>query len=300
MRKILVTGGTVFVSKFVANYFKDSDEVYVLNRNTREQLSGVTLIEADRNHLNDALKDYQFDVIIDVCAYNGHDIENLITALNCEVKDYIFISSSAVYPETNIQPFCEMQKTGPNSIWGAYGTDKLDAERYLLSRIPNAYILRPPYLYGPMQNLYREPFVFECALNNRPFYIPKDGKMKLQFFHVEDLCKVIEKILETHPSEHIYNVGNEDLVDINSFVSLCYKAAGKPLSTVHIYEHENQRDYFSFYDYEYALDVTRQKTLLEKTKTLEEGLRESFDWYVKHPEDVARKDYIRFIDEHFL
>ena len=31
---------------------------------------------------------------------------------------------------------------------------------------------------------------------NRKFYIPNDGKMKLQFFHVEDLCKVIEKILD--------------------------------------------------------------------------------------------------------
>lgn len=299
MRKILVTGGTVFVSRFVANYLKNDNDVYVLNRNTRKQPDGVTLIEADRNHLKDVLRNYHFDAVVDVCAYHKQDIEHLIAALNSDVKDYIFISSSAVYPETNVQPFHESQSLGANSIWGKYGTDKLEAERCLLSHIPNAYILRPPYLYGPMQNVYREPFVFECALNNRPFYIPKDGKMKLQFFHVEDLCKVIEKILETHPNEHIYNVGNEDLVDINTYVSLCYKVAGKPLSTVHIYEHENWRDYFSFYDYEYALDVTRQKALLEKTKDLEEGLRESFAWYVKHTEEVLRKNYIEFIDEHF-
>ena len=117
MRKILVTGGTVFVSKFVANYFKKENEVYVLNRNTRAQVEGVTLIEADRNQLNGVLKNYHFDVVIDVCAYNGHDIENLVSELN-EVKDYIFISSSAVYPETNQQPFCETQAIGPNSVWG--------------------------------------------------------------------------------------------------------------------------------------------------------------------------------------
>lgn len=43
MSKILVTGGSVFVSKFVANYFKEKHEVYVLNRNTKPQLDGVHL-----------------------------------------------------------------------------------------------------------------------------------------------------------------------------------------------------------------------------------------------------------------
>ena len=36
MRRILVTGGTVFVSRFVANYFaQKGDDVYVLNRNSK-------------------------------------------------------------------------------------------------------------------------------------------------------------------------------------------------------------------------------------------------------------------------
>ena len=250
MRKILVTGGTVFVSRFIANYFKDNNEVYVLNRNTRQQLEGVHLIEADRNHLSDCLKSYHFDVVIDVCAYNKDDIQNLCDALN-DVKDYIFISSSAVYPETNTQPFLETQTVGYNSIWKEYGMNKIAAEKYLLSRYPQAYILRPPYLYGPMQNVYREPFVFECALKHREFYIPKDGSMKLQFFHVEDLCKIIKEIINQHPLHHIYNVGNSDLVDIQTFVQLCYEVVNEKLVIKNIYNHQNQRDYFSFYDYIY-------------------------------------------------
>lgn len=51
--------------------------------------------------------------------------------------------------------------TGGTVFVSKYGTDKVEAEKYLLSRVSNAYILRPPYLYGTMQNLYREPFVFE-------------------------------------------------------------------------------------------------------------------------------------------
>ena len=116
MKSILITGGTIFVSKYVANYFKEKDyKVYVLNRGTIKQLEGVNLICADRNNLNDVLKAYHFDAVIDVCGYKQKDIENLINALN-EVNDYIFISSSAVYPETNPKPFIEEQSLGANSI----------------------------------------------------------------------------------------------------------------------------------------------------------------------------------------
>ncbi|BBK79225.1 NAD-dependent epimerase/dehydratase family protein [Clostridium butyricum] len=299
MKRILVTGGTVFVSKYVAKYFQSNNyEVYVLNRGSKQQIENINLICADRNNLKDCLKDFYFDSIIDVCGYNQQDIKNILDAVG-GFKDYIFISSSAVYPETNMQPFSENQSIGVNKIWGKYGTDKIEAEEYLISKVPNAYILRPPYLYGPMQNVYREPFVFECALKNRKFYIPNDGKMKLQFFHVDDLCKVIEKILEKHPTNHIYNVGNTESIDINTFIELCYKVVGTPLEKVYVTEHNNQRDYFSFYDYEYSLDVTKQSELLMEEKDLFEGLKESYKWFKNNYNEVEKKDYIKYIEENF-
>ncbi len=297
MRKILVTGGTVFVSRFVANYFKNNNEVYVLNRNSRPQLDGVHLIEGDRHQLGERLRAYHFDAVIDVCAYNGNDISCLLDALN-PVEDYVLISSSAVYPETNPQPFTEEQEVGVNHIWGDYGTNKIEAETVLRSRMPSAYILRPPYLYGPMQNLYREPFVFECAMKNRPFYVPKNGEMKLQFFHVEDLCKMIEKLWELHPDNHIYNVGNPESVDIRTLVELCYQTVGKQAEIKPVFDQPNQRDYFCFHDYEYALDVQKQSEILPETKSLQEGLKEEYLWYKDHIDQMFRKNYIEFIDEH--
>ena len=56
MKKILVTGGTTFVSKFTAKYFADCGyDVYVLNRGTKEQVPGVTLIKCDRHDLGDVV-----------------------------------------------------------------------------------------------------------------------------------------------------------------------------------------------------------------------------------------------------
>lgn len=300
MKKILITGGTVFVSRFAATWFAGRGyDVMVLNRGTRPQVQGVRLIRADRHNLGDALQGERFDAVLDICAYTGADVTSLLQALAGRVGDYLLISSSAVYPETNPQPFTEEQPTGPNAVWGAYGENKIEAERAARRLFPGAYILRPPYLYGPMQNLYREPFVFDCALQNRPFYLPGAGQMRLQFFHVEDLCRVMEAILQQHPAQHIFNVGNPQPVTAAQFVGLCYRAAGVPLHTVQVQNHPNQRDYFSFYAYEYRLDVTRQAALLPRTVDLQEGLCQSLAWYKAHPDGVARKPYLQFIDEHF-
>ena len=297
-KKILVTGGTVFVSKYVAEYFvKKGYDVYVLNRNTHEQCAGVTLIEADRNQLGDALKGYHFDSVLDITSYTEKDAENLLDALE-SFDDYVFISSSAVYPEYETQPFTEKTTVGENKFWGSYGTDKIAAEEMLAKRVPNAYILRPPYLYGPMNNVYREAFVFDCAMAERKFYLPEDGKLKLQFFHVKDLCRVIEAILDKKPEIHIFNVGNKDVITIREWVNACYAAAGRVAEFIEVHKDINQRSYFCFTDYEYMLDTKKQDELISETMDMEEGLKEAFEWYKDNQDKVNKRPYFEYIDEH--
>ncbi len=297
MKKILVTGGTTFVSKYAAQYFLNSNyEVYVLNRNSKPQVEGVKLIEGDRHNLNGILKDMSFDVIADITAYNASDIIDLYNELG-SFGQYIMISSSAVYPEYGVQPFIEESEKAVNKFWGTYGTDKIEAERALLERVKDAYILRPPYLYGPMNNVYREAFVFDCARADRKFYLPKDGEMKLQFFHVEDLCKLMDVIINDRPSEHILNVGNSETISIKDWVTKCYKFFEKVPKFINVYDDIEQRNYFSFYNYEYYLDVERQSKIYPKTISLDEGLKESAEWYINNEKEVGKKTYFDFIDE---
>lgn len=297
-KKVLVTGGTVFVSRYVAEYYVSKGaEVYVLNRGSKPQSEGVTLIQADRHALGDVLREYHFDVILDVTAYDAQDVEDLLDAVG-SYDEYILISSSAVYPEYGTQPFVENDPVGENLFWKKYGTDKIAAEEALLKRNPNVYIIRPPYLYGPLNNVYREAFVFDCAMQNRPFYLPKNGELKLQFFHVEDLCRFMDVILEQKPEQHVFNVGNRDAITVKEWVKLCYDVVGKTAEFVNVTADVEQRKYFSFYDYEYYLDVTAQEQLMPETKALGEGLREALAWYVDNVEQVSLKNYFEFIDNH--
>lgn len=299
MKKVLVTGGTVFVSRFIAEYYvKKGYEVYVLNRNSREQSKGVKLIQADRYNLGEVLRDYCFDIVIDT-AYSADDVDKLLNALGA-YKDYILISSSAVYPEYAMQPFKEDTILDVNKYWGKYGNDKIEAENTLITRNSNAYILRPPYLYGQMNNVYREAFVFDCALQNRHFYLPKDGDMKLHFFHMEDLCKFMDILLEKRPQHHIFNVGNSDTVTIRQWVEMCYRVVGKEVEFKNVYADIDQRKYFSFYDYEYCLDVSKQHELMPNEKDMLKGLEEAFMWYKDNLDIVNKKAFAEFIDDTLL
>ena len=297
--KILVTGGTVFASRFTAEYFSKEHDVFVLNRNSRPQSAGVTLINADRHALGDILKGYIFDAVIDVTAYTENDVSDLLSALG-DFKNYVLISSSAVYPETLAQPFKEDMRVGANSVWGEYGTNKIAAERCLSERVPNAYIIRPPYLYGKMNNLYREAFAFECAERGMPFFVPNGGEMPLQFFDIEDMCRFIAILLEKQPEQRIFNVGDPDTVTVREWAKMCYKVLGKEPEIRNVLFRINQREYFPFYDYAYKLDVSAMSALMPDIKPFEVGLEQSFEWFSKNREEVRRKNLFEYIENNLL
>ena len=63
-----------------------------------------------------------------------------------------------------------------------------------------------------------------------------------------------------------------------------------------MYDDIEQREYFSFYNYEYKLDVERQKKIYPETISLDTGLKEAAKWYDEHEEEVNKKLYCQYID----
>mgnify|MGYP001059388340 CR=1 FL=1 len=90
-KKILVTGGTVFVSRYIAEYYiAKGYEVYT-------QSKGVKLIQADRHKIGSALRMHHFNLVIDT-GYTSEDVGALLHALG----SYLFLSAS--WPSFVIMP----------------------------------------------------------------------------------------------------------------------------------------------------------------------------------------------------
>ena len=83
-------------------------------------------------------------------------------------------------------------------------------------------------------------------------------------------------------------------------MDLCYRTAGKVAEFVEVHEEIAQRSYFSFYDYEYVLDVTGQSELMPDIRPLTEGLKEAFIWYLANKEAVAKKPLMEYIDNNLV
>ena len=108
-------------------------------------------------------------------------------------------------------------------------------------------------------------------------------------------------LLEKHPVEHIFNVGNRETVTVKEWVEMCYQIAGKTVHFVSVEKSVPQRNYFCFYDYEYVLDVSKENELMSDTIPLMQGLCEEFEWYRNNLDSIYnRKPYMEYIDNNLV
>ena len=101
--KILVIGGTGILSSAVVDEaINQSVDVYMVNRGNRPNIinSKAHLIKCDVHDkvaLNNMLGENYYDAIIDFLVYTKEQLEYSLELFAHRTKQYVFISSTAVY-----------------------------------------------------------------------------------------------------------------------------------------------------------------------------------------------------------
>jgi nucleoside-diphosphate-sugar epimerase len=100
--RVLFIGGTGFISTAVSRQaIAKGFDLYLLNRGSQiAHLPGSHSLTADVHRPEDvrvALKNLQFDVVVDWIAYTPDDIERDLALFRGRVKQYVFISSASAY-----------------------------------------------------------------------------------------------------------------------------------------------------------------------------------------------------------
>src|SRR5215467_12065475 len=205
----LVIGGTGYIGRaLVAALVKEEHSVTVLHRRVRHDLGRrVANIAADRNDapaLKAVLAGKKFEVVFD----NVYDWERGTTADHVEssaracgdrLSRYIFMSSVAAYGDGLNHH--EGDALAPDDAPELYVRNKAMSERALFrlhQRIGLPVVtLRPPYVYGPGNRMYREAFFWDRLRLNRVIIIPGDGRRLMQFVYVKDLaCAALKAMAE--------------------------------------------------------------------------------------------------------
>lgn len=310
MNRILILGGSYFIGRTLLKkidtmYEKEDVQIEVLNRGTKTDVisKGNIQLVADRNNLQEiekVLKGKQYDYIFDISGTTKQQVENVVNSIGVEnIGVYVFLSSSAVYQDGSIPPVNECDKIGKNSIWGKYGLDKVECEDYLRNKSQKEglkYILiRPPYVYGDWNYIYRESYCFERAENNRPIIVPGDGSQKIQFIHVDDLCDTIIKLANTPESYNdVYNVGNE-ILTFEEWVKACIAASQKNIEVKKCVDYKEMgfksREFFPFYDYDNYLNTEKVNKYFKPKVSIEYGLLSAYKWYKNNKQYIDRRNY---------
>lgn len=312
-QKVLLMGGSYFIGKKIAEILSKEFDVTVLNRGTKPKSENVEAIICDRNDptaMSNVLSDKHFDFVVDVSGTNAEQSKILCESLELSsVKSFVFISSGAVYDVEHLNiPFSENDSLEENIYWTDYGTNKIEAENYLIKTFnkvgKNLFILRPPYVYGENNYAQRESFIFEHLLTERPIIVPNNGETKLQFIYSGDLANIIKTLLLSDLyGINIYNVGNKKPVTVKEWIQFCSDVVGKEAQIVSFDYKSNGysvRDFFPFFDYDNVLNVSEINKIYSQEIPFTDGLKFAFHQFLKDRENIVFKPYVTKNEENIL
>jgi nucleoside-diphosphate-sugar epimerase len=319
----LVIGGTGYIGRIlVADLLKASHAVTVMHRKPEHGLPRrVKNLVADRNDsaaVKAALAGKTFDAVFD----NVYDWQRGTSAAQVEhtarvclhnkLHRYVFMSSVAAYGDGLNHH--EGDALAPDDAPELYVRNKAMSERALFrlhQRIGLPVVtLRPPFVYGPGNQMYREAFFWDRLRCGRTIILPGDGRRLMQFVYVKDLVRAALKSMDEQAAVgHAFNIANARPLAQSEVVEAFAKAAKKPVKFVRIPREYLLRKgghpmgpklYFGFYyDMPPITQVTAkaQRVLKFKPTDFETGLKETYKWYVRS-NGFAKPDYA--FEDHLL
>src|SRR6202158_4281741 len=243
----LVIGGTQFSGRqLVADLLKAGHAVTVLHRRPKHDLGRrVKNITADRNDpqaIKSALAGTKFEVVFDHVYDWEHGTpaaqgEGTVRAIGNRLHRYIFMSSVAAYGDGLNHH--EGDALAPDDAADLYNRNKALSERALFRLhqrmgLP-AVTLRPPFIYGPENPMYREAFFWDRLRAGRSIILPGDGRRLMQFAYVKDLVAAALRAMEERAAVgHAFNIANARPVAQSEFVEALAKVCRKPVKFVRI------------------------------------------------------------------
>ncbi len=304
MSNVLVIGGTLFIGRaLVDQLLERGDDVTIMHRGAGTPFGDrVNDIRCDRNDVDAvraALEGTSFEFVYDNVydwqrGTSADQVSASAVAAGSKLQRYVFTSSVGAYPPGGL--YDEIDPLVPPGWPDDYGRNKAQSERALfaLNREKGIPVttLRPAFVYGPHNPFDREAYFWDRIVADRPIIIPGDGSSTMQWVSANDVARTAIRAADTDGAVgRAYNLGNFPPVTHVEFVELLARIAGRSATLVHVPRERIQEAggnpfvaplYFGVY-----LDIPPITARGERVRSelgielapLEEGLRETFEWY---------------------
>lgn len=197
--RMLVLGGTVFVSRTVAEIaLARGHEVVCAARGATGSLPpGATLVTIDRDDRDSlrALADQHYDAVVDVARSSYPWVADALASLAERTAHWTFVSSVSVYADETTPgqdtsaPLVEPARVNGGDDPVRYGQVKVASENAVRDALGDrAFIVRPGLITGPGDRSDRFGYWPNRFSRGGRVLVPADADLPTQFIDVRDLA----------------------------------------------------------------------------------------------------------------
>ena len=232
-KNVLVIGGSVFTGRVFSIKASKSGkfELHVVNRgNYPMEFPRVTQYKCSRHSprmIARLVPDITYDALVDFCAYNPGEISSVIDALSGRIKQYVLMSTAAVYAPSN-RPVAEtaplLDISDKNAPVAPDLRGKIELERELAEACDKAgikyTILRPAFIYGPYNSVQNEAFFIEQIARRHVIAVPADATSRFNFVYVLDIADALLACIgDKRAYNEIFNLSGPETLTYQALIS---------------------------------------------------------------------------------
>jgi len=246
--KVLFVGGTGNISSECVRLAAERGlEVTVLSRGTRPvtlppgRVAKVTLDAADGQAMVRLLTASHFDVAVSFIVFTAEEARAAVEVFAGRVRQYVFISSAAVYAKPP-RHYVITERSGRANPYWDYARHKIEAEDVFraahgTSGFP-ATIVRPSYTYGDswiptsMGSDYTSVWRLRRGL---PLVAPGDGTSLWVMTHASDFARGLVGLLgRPEAVGEDFHITSDEVQTWNQIYAAIAAAAGTGLTLAHV------------------------------------------------------------------
>jgi nucleoside-diphosphate-sugar epimerase len=245
--KILFIGGTGKISSAVSQQvLAQGHDLYLLNRGQQSKnppgSRSLTVDVNDRKAARAALRNLQFDVVVDWIGFTPEHIERDLALFQRRTRQFVFISSASVYqkPPTH---YLITEATPLHNPFSDYSRNKIACEE----RLMRAYreedfpvtIVRPSYTYNHYFPVAIGGFgcytLADRLKRGKPIIVHGDGSSLWVMTHAEDFGRGFVGLLGNQQAiGHAFHITSDEVLTWNQIYQTIAEALGVEANKVHI------------------------------------------------------------------
>ena len=326
--KILLLGGTGCISGDIAALAatRSDVELYVLNRGSRPEFipPGAHSIQADISQpdgVAEKLSGMEFDVVGDFLTYGVERLESNLDLFRGRCRQYIFISSVAVYrTRSPAEIITEDGTIVGNTLW-SYGRNKILCERRLQAEYESSgleyTVVRPAFTYNRLRILHpvgpgHQKYSWTIAnriLQGKPLLMHDDGCALCTVTHTEDFAKAFVGLCGNAAAYgEAYNITSDEYLTWNRVAELVGDALGKKPNMCHVPAHDlgfelggDFGEKLIFFSKNAMVDSSKVRSLVPEficETRFAEGIKRTIEFYHDNPQyQVIDDDFDAKMDE---